>query len=125
MPLRASEMTDDYHAELVGIGRILERIARSLEQNASTEPFRAVSVPPATPPAPVTAAGPDEGFVHAPGHRPLRRNGRGLYCPTKMADDTWCPWRAGAYYATQSGGVASYATSPFSGAPAGSGEVLP
>lgn len=34
-----------------------------------------------------------EGSVHASGHKPLKSNKRGLYCPTKLADDSWCPWR--------------------------------
>lgn len=34
-----------------------------------------------------------EGSVHATGHKPLKVNKRGLYCPTKLADDSWCPWR--------------------------------
>lgn len=34
-----------------------------------------------------------EGQVHEQGHKPLRTNRRGLFCPTKMPDDSWCPWQ--------------------------------
>lgn len=35
-----------------------------------------------------------EGQVHAQGHKPLRTNKRGLFCPTKMPDGEWCDWSA-------------------------------
>jgi len=34
-----------------------------------------------------------EGQVHAANHRPLKTNARGLFCPTKLENGTWCPWR--------------------------------
>ena len=30
------------------------------------------------------------GMNHAAGHKPLKENNRGLYCPTKLPDGTWC-----------------------------------
>jgi hypothetical protein len=35
-----------------------------------------------------------EGQSHDPAHKPLKTNARGLFCPTKLQDGTWCPWRA-------------------------------
>ena len=33
------------------------------------------------------------GAIHMTGHKPLKTNSRGLFCPTKMPDGSWCPWR--------------------------------
>lgn len=33
------------------------------------------------------------GSIHTQGHKPLKMNSRGLFCPTKMPDGSWCPWR--------------------------------
>ena len=35
------------------------------------------------------------GMVHQNGHKPLKVNPKGIYCPTKMPDDSWCAWRPG------------------------------
>ena len=35
------------------------------------------------------------GMVHQNGHKPLKVNSKGIYCPTKMPDDSWCAWRPG------------------------------
>lgn len=35
-----------------------------------------------------------EGQVHVAGHKPLKTNARGLFCPTKVQDGSWCDWRA-------------------------------
>lgn len=34
------------------------------------------------------------GMVHQNGHKPLKINARGLYCPTKMDNGEWCKWHA-------------------------------
>ena len=55
-----------------------------------------VAPPPAVPqgvPQPLATPVFIEGSVHAQGHKPLKVNKRGLYCPTKMPDGSWCPWR--------------------------------
>lgn len=43
--------------------------------------------------APMPAAGRTtwkEGDVHQDGHKPLKTNARGLFCPTKLEDGAWC-----------------------------------
>lgn len=52
--------------------------------------------PPAVPnggPIPFSSPVFIEGSVHASGHKPLKINKRGLYCPTKLTDGSWCQWR--------------------------------
>lgn len=36
----------------------------------------------------------DVGMKHQEDHKPLKVNARGLFCPTKMRDGSWCEWRA-------------------------------
>ena len=45
-----------------------------------------------TGPAPAAVEGPrwSAGMNHTAGHKPLKENNRGLYCPTKLQDGTWC-----------------------------------
>lgn len=102
---------------------ILERIAIALEQlvleymdqhpSARAEVSRPTAPSPTgpvgpepPPPAPYTtpppAPGPIpqyqtpvfvEGSIHAQGHNPLKMNRRGLFCPTKLQDGSWCQWK--------------------------------
>lgn len=45
-------------------------------------------------PARSPRGGHSEGGVHTDGHNRLRaRQSGALYCPTKMPDGSWCPWR--------------------------------
>lgn len=45
-------------------------------------------------PQPAPHGGWKEGEVHEAGHRPLRARANGsLYCPTKLEDGRWCPWK--------------------------------
>ena len=32
------------------------------------------------------------GDIHERGHKPLKMGKRGLFCPTKVDGDRWCPW---------------------------------
>lgn len=34
------------------------------------------------------------GMVHQNGHKPLKINARGLYCPSRMENGEWCKWHA-------------------------------
>lgn len=34
------------------------------------------------------------GQQHDTSHKPLKANARGLFCPTKLQDGSWCAWRA-------------------------------
>ena len=96
-------MTDDRTAAA------LERIATALEQMAlNAIPANALPTgepPLPTPPPnlpvqpimqplppvqPAAAVRYQAGMTHAAGHKPLKENNRGLYCPTKLADGTWC-----------------------------------
>lgn len=46
-----------------------------------------------TPPAPAVVEPTfryQAGMNHVAGHKPLKENNRGLYCPTKLQDGTWC-----------------------------------
>ena len=45
---------------------------------------------PLPPVQPAAAVRYQAGMTHAAGHKPLKENNRGLYCPTKLADGTWC-----------------------------------
>ena len=35
------------------------------------------------------------GMVHQNGHKPLKVNSRGLFCPTKLDNGEFCNWKAG------------------------------
>jgi len=52
-------------------------------------------VPP-NPPQNTAPSGWFAGAVHTPGHKPLKANSKGLFCPTKLQDGSWCPWRPAA-----------------------------
>jgi hypothetical protein len=45
-------------------------------------------------PQPAQANGWAVGAVHEPNHKPLKTNQRGLYCPTKLPDGSWCQFTA-------------------------------
>lgn len=76
----------DYTPELVAIGRILERIARCLEsQTGMVAPVPHLPRPAGTAYAP--------GDKHDPTHNELKMNRAGLYCPTRLPNGAWCPWR--------------------------------
>jgi hypothetical protein len=81
---------------------ILTRIAVALEQIALELASRSEPPPRATTtltPLPAPASAPPArqwavGMVHAPDHKPLKENRRGLFCPTKLEDGSWCQWTA-------------------------------
>ena len=99
----------------------LERIATALEQMALNAipvdalptgepplPTPPADLPPTSPTAPLSATVVNQtvplppvmavaprwaaGMNHAAGHKPLKENNRGLYCPTKLTDGSWCQW---------------------------------
>lgn len=59
-----------------------------------TAPQTATVVNQTVPLPPVMAVAPRwaAGMNHAAGHKPLKENNRGLYCPTKLPDGSWCQW---------------------------------
>jgi len=73
-------------------------------------PDEVAPIPGAFPPDPRAAAAPIAppppqniapqgwyvGAVHTAGHKPLKANRTGLYCPTKLQDGSWCPWKPAA-----------------------------
>lgn len=69
-------------------------------EHPATEPlppvqaFRTAATQQPTYVAPAPVSGWQAGMKHQDDHKPLRLNARGIYCPTKMRDDSWCPWRA-------------------------------
>jgi hypothetical protein len=45
-------------------------------------------------PPDVAPSGLVRGDKHDPTHKPLEQNARGLFCPTKLSDGTWCKFSA-------------------------------
>jgi hypothetical protein len=86
-------------AAMAGVGRYL--YDRDAPRTAPAAPERPVAPvpPPARPATPLAAetaphGGWAEGQVHVEGHKPLRARQNGsLYCPTKLANGTWCNWK--------------------------------
>lgn len=65
-----------------------------LPPTSPTAPLSATIVNQTVPLPPVMAVAPRwaAGMNHAAGHKPLKENNRGLYCPTKLPDGSWCQW---------------------------------
>ena len=65
-----------------------------LPPTTPTAPQTATVVNQTVPLPPVMAVAPRwaAGMNHAAGHKPLKENNRGLYCPTKLTDGSWCQW---------------------------------
>ena len=61
-----------------------------LSQTVALPPVQPFQFTPPAPMPPGPAARWAAGMNHAAGHKPLKENNRGLYCPTKMPDGTWC-----------------------------------
>lgn len=55
-------------------------------------PVPSAAAPVYAPPvaAPVALGGLTVGSIHIQGHKPLRQNSRGLFCPTRLADGSYC-----------------------------------
>ena len=61
-----------------------------LSQTVALPPVQPFQFTPPAPMPPGPAARWAAGMNHAAGHKPLKENSRGLYCPTRLQDGTYC-----------------------------------